>query len=108
MRLFQLYDAVALRKDVPLTEGGTALEDTAGTIVEVFNNGEAYLVELFGRWGQSRYRGGFVPATPDEPDAFMETLGIETLYPHQLELVKSAQDTMGIRDSGDAIGSSHG
>jgi hypothetical protein len=28
----------------------------------------------------------------------METIGVETLYPHQIKFVKSAQEIMGIRD----------
>jgi hypothetical protein len=42
--------------------------------------------------------GDFVPATEDEPGAFMETIGVETVYPHQLQLVKSADEMMGIRE----------
>jgi hypothetical protein len=98
MRRFQLYDAVSLVAEVPLEEGGVAPVSTAGAIVEVFNNGEAYLVELFGGWVKAEVNGNFTPASEDEPEAFMETIGVETLYPHQMKLVKSAQEIMGIRD----------
>lgn len=42
--------------------------------------------------------GDFIPANQDEPDAFRETLGVETVYPHQLQLVKSAREIMGVRE----------
>ncbi|MGQ4650459.1 DUF2281 domain-containing protein [Lyngbya aestuarii] len=42
--------------------------------------------------------GDFIPANQDESDAFMETLGVETVYSHQLQLVKSAREIMGVRE----------
>ncbi len=42
--------------------------------------------------------GDFVRANQDEPSAFMETLGVETIYPHQLQLLKSAREAMGVRE----------
>jgi len=47
---FQLFDAVKLKSEIPLEDGGTAPEGCMGSIVEVFNDGEAYMVELFGGW----------------------------------------------------------
>ncbi|MEG4166803.1 MULTISPECIES: DUF4926 domain-containing protein [unclassified Microcoleus] len=90
MSKFQLLDAVTLTEAVALADGEIAPPQTAGTIVEVFKNGEAYLVELFGGWVKAEVGGDFVPATEDEPGAFMETIGVETVYPHQLQLLKSA------------------
>ncbi|HAX74309.1 MAG TPA: hypothetical protein DCY88_00340 [Cyanobacteria bacterium UBA11372] len=100
---FQLFDAVNLTEEISLTDGGVAPPGTAGAIVEVFNNGEAYLVELFGGWVKAEVSGDFISANQDEPDAFMETIGVETVYPHQLQLVKSARETMGVREHLTAI-----
>lgn len=50
MSKFQLFDAVNLTQEISLADKGVAPPETAGAIVEVFNNGEAYLVELFGGW----------------------------------------------------------
>lgn len=98
MSKFQLFDAVTLTEAVALADGGVAPPETAGAIVEVFKKGEAYLVELFGGWVKAEVGGDFVPATQDEPGAFMETIAVETVYPHQLQLVKSADEMMGIRE----------
>jgi hypothetical protein len=98
MSKFQLFDAVNLTEAVALADGEIAPPETAGTIVEVFKKGEAYLVELFGGWVKAEVGGDFVPATEDEPGAFMETIGVETVYPHHLQLVKSADEMMGIRE----------
>ncbi len=76
MTQFQLFDSVQLLESVPLVEGDVALEGTPGAIVEVFNEGEAFLVELFGQWVKYDDTGDFIPATQDDPDAFMETLGV--------------------------------
>ncbi len=98
MSKFQLFDAVNLTEAVALADGEIAPPQTAGAIVEVFKNGEAYLVELFGGWVKAEVGGDFVPATQDEPGAFMETIGVETVYPHQLQLLKSASEFMGVRE----------
>lgn len=99
MTQFQLFDSVQLLESVPLVEGDVALEGTPGAIVEVFNEGEAFLVELFGQWVKYDDTGDFIPATQDDPDAFMETLGVETVYPHQLKLLAAAREVMGDRSS---------
>lgn len=98
MSKFQLFDAVNLTEAVALADGEIAPPETAGAIVEVFKNGEAYLVELFGGWVKAEVGGDFVPATQHEPGAFMETIGVETVYPHQLQLLKSASELMGVRE----------
>lgn len=97
MTQFQLFDSVKLKEAIPLTEGGTAAADTPGAVVEVFNQGEAYMVELFGAWVKSTADGHFIPANTNEDGAFMETLGVETLAPQQLRLVKPAQETVGAK-----------
>ena len=88
---------MSLTEEIALADGGVAPPETAGAIVEVFKNGEAYLVELFGGWVKAEVGGDFVPATQDQPESFMETIGVETVYPHQLQLVKSASEMMGLR-----------
>ncbi|MGL5058826.1 MAG: hypothetical protein ACRC62_02500 [Microcoleus sp.] len=98
MSKFKLFDAVHLTEGIALTDGEIAPPETTGAIVEVFKNGEAYLVELFGGWVKADIGGDFIPATQDEPGAFMETIAVETVYPHQLKLVKSASEMMGVRE----------
>lgn len=97
MSQFQLFDSVKLKESIPLSEGGSAPEGTPGAIVEVFKNGEAYMVELFGGWVKADVGGDFVPSDRDSPDSFMETLGVETVYPQQIRLVKPARETVGVR-----------
>ncbi len=99
MSQFQLFDSVKLIEPIPLPEGKTAPEETIGSIVEVFNDGEAFLVELFGNWVKYNEQGGFIPAAPEEPEAFMETIGVETVYPNQIILAASARGMMGDRNS---------
>lgn len=41
--------------------------------------------------------GALIPADRTDPDAFMQTLGLEILYPHQMRWVKSATETVGSR-----------
>ncbi|MEA5450764.1 DUF2281 domain-containing protein [Leptolyngbya sp. CCNP1308] len=99
MSQFQLFDSVQTVDSVPLAEGGVAPEGTTGAIVEVFNEGEAFLIELFGQWVKYDNEGDFVPSTQDDPNAFMETLGVERVYPHQITLLAAARDVMGDRSS---------
>ncbi len=98
MARFQLFDGVKLTEAIPLTDGGVAQVDTVGTIVEVLGEGKAYLVELFGGWVKYDEKGNFVSAVQDEADSFMETIGVETVYPHQFVLTISARQTMGVRE----------
>ncbi|MBE9143835.1 DUF2281 domain-containing protein [Planktothrix mougeotii] len=95
---FQLFDGVKLIEDIPLTDGGAANEGTIGTIVEVLGEGKAYIVELFGGWVKYDENGKFMSATQDEAESFMETIGVETVYPHQLVLTIPARETMGVRE----------
>lgn len=97
MTQFQLFDSVKLKEGIPLTEGGMAPVGTPGAIVEVFNSGEAYLVELFGNWVKADTHGDFISTDSEDPEAFMETVGLETIYPHQLSLVEPARATVGVR-----------
>ena len=94
---FQMFDSVKLREEISLTDGGVAPVGTIGTIVEVFQNGEAYMVEFFGDWVKYDEGGNFVVASPEQEGAFVETIGVETVYPHQLELFKLARETVGLK-----------
>jgi len=47
MTKFQMFDSVTLNQDIQLSRGETAPRGTDGAIVEIFKDGEAYLVELF-------------------------------------------------------------
>ena len=98
MTRFQLFDGVKLTEEISLTDGGVAHADTVGAIVEVLGNGKAYLVELFGNWVKYDENGDFMPANQDESGSFMETIGVETVYPHQLILTIPARETMGVRE----------
>jgi hypothetical protein len=51
----------------------------------------SYIVELFGNWVKYDEQEDFVPATQDEPGLFIETIGVETVYPHQLVLTISEE-----------------
>jgi hypothetical protein len=94
MSKFQLFDSVKLTKDILLTDGGIAPIHTVGSIVEVLKNGEAYLVELFGDWVKYDEQGNFVSATQTDKGEFMETIGVEIVYPHQLVLAIPGKETM--------------
>jgi hypothetical protein len=47
-------------------------------------------VECFGDWVKSDAEGNFEPAARDDPESFVETLGVETVYPKQMESVGPA------------------
>lgn len=100
---FDLFDTVKLKEAISLTGGSansdqaTASEGTVGVIVEVYNQGEAYEVELFGGWIKYDDHQDLIPATREDSDSFVETIGVETLYPHQIHLAKPARETVGIR-----------
>ena len=96
MSQFKLFDSVKLKDSLILDTGETIPEDSLGAIVEIFNDGEAYMVELFGGWVKAEGGQDFSPADRDDPESFMETIGVETVYPHQIILVNSAK-MMGTR-----------
>ena len=98
MTRFQLFDGVKLTEEISLTDGGVAQAGTVGAIVEVLGDGKAYIVELFSDWVKYDEQGDFMPATQDESGSFMETIGVETVYPHQLVLTIPARETMGVRE----------
>jgi len=93
---FELFDAVELKESTTLSEGQIVPAGAQGAIVEVFDQGDAYLVELFGGWVKTD-QGDRTLAQQQEPGAFVETLGVALLYPQQLQLVQPAQTTVGAR-----------
>ncbi len=97
MNLLNLFDTVKLTQEIITYNGDRIPQDTIGTIVEIYNNGEAYEVELFGHWVEYDQTGQFMPSNPQSPNAFVETIAVETLYPNQIVLVKAASQTVGIR-----------
>ncbi len=97
MSQFQLFDSIRLTEAVSLDTGATAPIGSPGAIVEMFNQGEAYLVELFGGWVTAEVGGDFSLADQDNPNSFVETIGLATVYPHQIHLVQSAGEPNGIR-----------
>jgi hypothetical protein len=95
MDTFNLLDRVQLTAAIPLSSDlGNALEppevapiSTPGTIVEVLEPGQAFLVELFGDWVTLQEPTGLVRAEADAPGAFRETLGVEVVHADQMQLV---------------------
>jgi hypothetical protein len=77
MSQFQLFDAVQLKESILLAGDQPVAAGTAGAIVEILQDGEAFMVELFGGWVKEDEHGDFVPAKQSEPGAFIETIGVE-------------------------------
>jgi hypothetical protein len=92
---FNLLDQVQLTAVISLSSDmGNALEPpeatpvgTTGTIVEVLEPGETFLVELFGDWVTLQEPTGLVQAQAETPGAFRETLGVEVVSADQMQLV---------------------
>ncbi len=91
MSKFQMFDSVTLNQDIQLHSGGIAPQGTDGAIVEIFKDGEAYLVELFGGWLKFTTEGNMIEASQDDLEAFRDTLDVEMLYPHQINLESEHQ-----------------
>ena len=88
-----MFDSVTLNQDIQLQTGGIAPQGTDGAIVEIFKDGEAYLVELFGGWLKFTTEGDAIETSQDDPEAFRDTLDVETIYPHQINLVNVDQQS---------------
>ena len=97
MNQFNLFDTVKLTQDITTDKGDVISKDITGTIVEIYNEGEAYEVELFGSWVEYSSLGDVIPSNANSPHAFVETIAVETLYPQQIALVTPASQTVGIR-----------
>ena len=93
MSKFQMFDSVTLNQDIQLYAGGIAPQGTDGAIVEIFKDGEAYLVELFGGCLKLTTEGDAIETSQDDPEAFRDTLDVETIYPHQINLVNVDQQS---------------
>jgi len=48
-------------------------------------------------------RGILFTANKDEKDAFRQTLGVETVYEHQMSLTVSAREIMGVKEHLNAL-----
>jgi hypothetical protein len=97
MNNFNLFDAVKLNQEIKTYQGRLIPKDTIGNVVEIYNDGEAYEIELFGNWIEYDTQGNIIPSDSHSPHAFIETIAVETLYPWQITLVKTASQTVGMR-----------
>ncbi|MGF1601615.1 MAG: hypothetical protein ACFCU8_06280 [Thermosynechococcaceae cyanobacterium] len=96
MEQFKLLDQVQLLEPISLSgdfSNSLALGDTApvgavGTVVEVLEPGQAFLVELFGDWVKLQESEGLYRATAQETGAFRETLGVEVVQSQQMVLLQ--------------------
>lgn len=94
---YTLFDAVELTQATTLAEGQVVPAGVKGAIVEVLDQGEAYLVELFGEWVKDDQQGNWSKAQAEEAAAFQETLGVVLVAPAQLRLQQPANQTVGER-----------
>lgn len=97
MGLFNLFDTVQLTEVITLSDGTELSGGTLGTIVEIYQNGAAYEVDLLGDWVKYDDDGHFIPSDVNDPESFVQSLGVETLNDHQIALVKPASETVSIR-----------
>ena len=97
MSRFQVFEAVELNEAIVLSDGGSASAGTPATIIEVFQDGDAYLVELFGNWVTADVHGDFTAVEWHVPGAFMETVGVETVTPPQLRLAQPGTNAFIVR-----------
>lgn len=97
MTMLQLFDSVKLREAITLAEGEIVPAGTRGAVVELFQDGETLVVELFGDWIKVDDGGNFVPASADDPEAFSETIGLVTVSRQQVDLLSPAQRTVGAK-----------
>ena len=91
----QLVEAISLTGEMSnaLEPGELAPAGTVGTIVEVLEPGQAFLVELFGDWVKLRGAEGLCRAEAHEGGAFRETLGVEVVYSQQMALLGRSRET---------------
>lgn len=95
--MLQLFDSVELREAVILAEGETVPAGTRGAVVELFQDGQMILVELFGDLVKIDKDSNLVAASDDDPRAFAETIGLVTLSPRQVRRIATARQTVGSR-----------
>jgi hypothetical protein len=80
MSRFQLFDSIQLKEPIQINPNTIAPIGTPGAIVEIFNNGEAYMVELFGTWVKLDTNGAFTVSDRTDPESFIETALAETAH----------------------------
>jgi hypothetical protein len=97
MANYELFDSVRLRQAITIPDGRHIEAGTQAVVVELFADGQAYLVELFGDWVTAGDDGDLIPATADDPKAFTETIGLATLTSQQIELLQPALKTVGAK-----------
>ncbi|MEB3192248.1 MAG: hypothetical protein VKL42_18055 [Snowella sp.] len=97
MKSFNLFDTVKTIEAITLGDGNILPINTIGVIVEIYNNGEAYEVELLGNWVEYNSLGKLTVSHSNNSNAFVETIAVMTLYPQQISFVKPARETVGIR-----------
>ncbi len=97
MRPFQVLDSVKLTEALQLVSGETAPIGSPGTIVEVVNPHKIYRVELLGQWVRAELDGDFFIAEPSADQSYMESIGIETVYSHLIQIIKPAPELSDIR-----------
>jgi len=89
--MFRLFDSVILNECLKISEEITALPGIPGTIVEILGNGEAYMVEMFGNRIVCDETGNMTNADADTPQSFRETIGVETVFPHQIQRIAESE-----------------
>lgn len=94
---FKLFDTVQLTESIAISDDANLPLDTIGTVVEILNDGEAYLVERFGNWVKYDSNENLMATDHNDPEAFIETLAVEMVFPQQIRLLKPASETVGIR-----------
>ena len=93
---FELFDGVRVKTNTLDSDGALIPAGTTGTVMDVLDNGTAYLVELLGDWTATQDSTTFVMlAEAEVPDIFRESLGVEIFRADQLELVNPASETVG-------------
>jgi len=96
MNRLKLFDTVKLTQGITTYQGDNIPQNTIGTVVEVYNGGEAYEVELFGDWVKYDCQGDIIPSNIGDPQAFTETIAVETLYPEQIMLIKDVNQAVNV------------
>lgn len=92
---YALFDAVELTQATTLAEGQVIPAGAKGAVVEVLDQGAAYLVELFGAWVKENQQGHWIQAQAADTEAFQKTLGVVLVAPEQLRLHRQAYQTVG-------------
>ncbi|EDX87514.1 hypothetical protein S7335_5224 [Synechococcus sp. PCC 7335] len=92
----RLLEPIALASDSSnaLTAQNEAPIGTTGTIAEVLEPGQVFLVELFDGWVKLEGAEGLRRAQASKEGAFQETLGVEVVRVSTGEALRSQQMTL--------------